>query len=378
MRYDLIVKGGQVLDPGAGLAGHLDVAVAGGRVAAVAPHLDPADAAETVDVNGALVVPGLIDLHVHAFWGCSYWGLELDPVAIRTGVTTAADAGSAGGYNFPGFRRYVIEPARTRILAYLNISSIGLTAQVNELMDLYYADGPLAVDVARAHADLVVGLKVRLNPDISGSAENALAALDRTVAAAEQLRLPLMVHIARRPPELHEILSRLRRGDIVTHCCTGRDNRLLSDTGRLREEAAQARERGVLLDVGHGQGSFNSGVAEKLLALGVYPDTISSDLHAANVNGPVYDLPTTLSKFLLLGMPLPEIVAAVTSRAAAALGRAGELGTLRPGAPADIAALRLESGRFTFMDSHGVELTSDQRLVNVLTVRAGAVLYRAG
>lgn len=373
--YDLLIKGGRVLDPDAGLDGDLDVAVAGGRVAAVAPGLDPADAVESVDVDGALVVPGLIDLHVHSFWGCSYWGLEMDPVAIRTGVTTAVDAGSAGGYNLPGFRRYVAEASRVRTLAFLNISSIGLTARVNELMDLYYADRELAVEVAGQHPDLVVGMKVRLNPDISG--DHGLDALDRAVEAAAQLNLPVMVHIAGSPPELGEILARLRRGDIVTHCFTGRDNRILSDAGRLREDVRHARARGVLLDVGHGQGSFGFAVAESLLAQGVFPDTISSDLHAHNVNGPVHDLPTTVSKFLNLGMPLPEIVRSVTSRAAAAIGRGGDIGTLRPGAPADVAAYRLRSGRFTFRDSYGAERTGDRRFECVLTVAGGRVLYRA-
>lgn len=373
MVYDLLIRGGQVLDPGAGLTGHLDVAVANGQIAAVAPGLNPANARRSADVDGALVVPGLIDLHVHSFWGCSYWGVELEPIAIRTGVTTAVDAGSAGAYNLPGFRRYVAAASRVRTLAFLNISSIGLTAPVNELMDLYYANGDLAVAAAGQHRDLVVGLKVRLNPDISG--DNGLAALDRTVLAAERLGLPIMVHVARRPPELADILVRLRRGDIITHCCTGRDNRILNGAGRLREEVQHARERGVLLDVGHGQGSFDYQVAEQLLQMGVYPDTISSDLHAHNVDGPVFDLPTTLSKFLNLGLPLPELVASVTSRAAGALGRAGAIGTLRPGAPADIAALRLETGRFSFHDSCGRVRQGDRRLVNILTVVGGEVLY---
>lgn len=373
MQYDLLIKGGQVLDPAAGLSGSLDVAVAAGTIAAVAPGLDPRLSRRTVDVQGALVVPGLIDLHVHSYWGCSFWGLEHEPVAIRTGVTTAVDAGSAGGYNLAGFRRYVIEKEKIRTLVFLNISSIGLTAPVNELMDMYYADARLAESVARENSDLVVGLKVRLNPDISGT--HGLEALERTVDVAGRLQLPVMVHVARRPPELGEILARLRPGDIITHCCTGRENRIVDDAGRLREDVRRAREQGVLLDVGHGQGSFGFQIAEQIVAQGIYPDTISSDLHAHNVAGPVHDLPTTMSKFLNLGMPLEEVVASVTSRAAAAIGRAGKLGTLAPGAPADIAALVVEQGRFPFVDSYGNERTGDRRLVSTLTVAGGRVLF---
>lgn len=365
-----------MLDPAAGIAGDLDVAVTAGRITTIAPHLDPQDADHTVDVDGALVVPGLIDLHVHSYCGCTHWGLEMDPIAIRTGVTTAVDAGSAGGYNWSGFRRYIAETSVVRALAFLNISSIGLTAKVNELMDLYYADGELAGSVAAANRDLVVGLKVRLNPDISGN--HGLEALERTVEAANSLQLPIMVHVARRPPELAEVLERLRPGDIITHCFTGRDNRLLTDAGQVRDEVLHARARGVLFDVGHGQGSFHSLVAEQLLKLGFSPDTISTDLHAHNVNGPVFDMPTTLSKFLNMGVPVSELISSVTSRAAAALGRAGQIGTLRPGALADIAALKIASGPVAFQDSYGREWTGDRRLVNVLTVAGGRVLYQAG
>jgi len=376
MRYELLVRGGQVLDPAAGVAGELDVAVTAGRITAIAQRLDPQDSAHTVDVDGALVVPGLIDLHVHSYCGCTHWGLEMDPISIRTGVTTAVDAGSAGGHNWDGFRRFIAEPSRVRTLAFLNISSIGLTAKVNELMDLYYADRELAVTVAGANRDLVVGLKVRLNPDISG--DHGLEALERTVEAADHLRLPIMVHVARRPPELTEVLERLRPGDIITHCFTGRDNRLLGDAGQVRDEVRHARSRGVLFDVGHGLGSFHSLVAEQLLKLGFAPDTISTDLHAHNVNGPVFDMPTTLSKFLNMGVPISDLIPAVTSRAAAALGRAGQIGTLRPGAPADIAAIKTVARPVSFQDSYGREWTGDRRLVNVLTVANGQVLYQAG
>lgn len=375
MSYDLLITGGQVMDPGAGLMGELEVGIAGGRIAAVAAHLDSGDAKRTVDVDGALVVPGMIDLHVHSYWGCTHWGLELDPIALRTGVTTGVDAGSAGGHNWRGFRRYVAEQSQARSLAFLNISSIGLTAKVNELMDLYYADQELAVDVAGENRDLIVGLKVRLNPDISGN--HGLEALKRTVEAAQRLEMPIMVHIARTPPTLEEILAQLRPGDIITHCFTGRNNRLLTDSMQVREEVLEARRRGVLLDVGHGLGSFGYQIAEPLLAQGLLPDTISSDLHAHNVDGPVYDLPTTLGKFLNMGMEIPDLMERVTSRAAAALGRAGELGTLKPGTPADIAVLRVEHGRFNFADSYGERRIGNRRLVNILTVIGGQVAFQA-
>ena len=371
--YDLLLAGGDVLDPATGTKGRLDIGIAAGKIAAIGAGLDRTQARRVLPVDGLTITPGLIDLHCHGFWGASYWGIELDPVCLRSGVMTAVDAGSAGGYTLPAFRRWVIGHNRTRTLCYLNISSIGLTAATYELTNLNFADVDLAVTLADQHRDVVVGIKARI--DTSTVGDNGVEPLRRARLAADQLGLPVMVHIGKGPPELGDILECMRPGDVLTHCHTGNSNRIIDDQGQMRHDARAAHQRGILLDVGHGQGSFSFDTAERLLDAGEWPDTISTDVHAWNVNGPVYDLPTTLSKYMLLGMPFEEVVKRSTSNVAAALGRS-ELGTLAVGSVADLAALAVEEGDFVLTDSMRQSRPARQRLVCRLAIRAGEVVYR--
>jgi dihydroorotase len=372
-RHDLLIHGGTVIDPASGLHERRDVAVTGGRIAAIAPDLGGEDAATRIDATGALVLPGLVDLHVHVYPGVADLSVEADPTCLGRGVTTVVDAGSAGANTFPGFRRWVVDESRGRILAYLNISATGqIDPFLGELHDLRFADPERAARVAEAHPDVIVGFKVRVSEMLAGP--NGLAGLDRGLEAGRATGLPVMVHIGGTPFDIEEVLGRLRPGDVVTHAYTGWAPGIVDEpTGRVVGAAHEARARGVRFDVGHGAGSFTWPVAEAALADGFRPDTISSDLHRFNIATPVHDLATTMSKFLLLGLPLDEVVAMVTTAPAAALGASAPagLGRLAVGGEADITVLRLEEGRFDLADTAGAVRTAGQRLVPVATVRAG-------
>jgi len=370
--YDLLITGGTVIDPASGLHDRRDVGIADGRIVAVAAGLSTSDARDVVDATDRLVVPGLVDLHVHVYAGVADLSVEADPTCLGRGVTTVVDAGSSGANTFPGFRRHVVEASRGRVLAYLNISATGqIDPFLGELHDLRFADPDRAAAVARAHPDVVVGFKVRVSEMLAGP--NGLAGLDRALEAGRATGLPVMVHIGGTAFDIEEALDRLRPDDVVTHAYTGwNPGGILTDSGRVVAAAREARTRGVRFDVGHGAGSFTWRTAEAALADGFRPDTISSDLHRFNIAGPVHDLATTLSKFLLLGLSIDDVVAMATTAPAAALGPAGTgLASLAVGAAADVTILALEDGRFDLVDSAGTSRSARQRLVPVATVRAG-------
>jgi dihydroorotase len=371
--YDLLVAGGTVIDPATGTNGAFDIAVSGGRVAAVSSGI-PRDSAKTViDASGQYVTPGLIDLHTHIYWGSTYWGIEPDPVAARSGVTTWLDVGSAGGYSFPGFREYVAEKSKVRVFALLNLSSIGLIAPTWELSNLDYCDVGLAEQIVAENRDVILGIKARI--DASTTRGTGIRPLELARELADKVGLPLMVHIGAAPPTLDEICAYLRPGDILTHCFTGQSNKIVDVHGIVIESIAALKEQGLVLDIGHGTGSFAFSTAEAMLAQGILPDVISTDIHQMAIQGPMYDMPTTLSKFLLLGMSFEEIVAATTVKPAAAM-RTPELGSLAVGSLADIATWTIESGDFTFQDVFMNERKSDKLIVNQATFVGGELLPR--
>lgn len=374
MRFDLLIKGGELVDPGAGREGPLDVAVVRDRVAAVDRDIPADSARRVIDASGQIVTPGLVDLHAHVFHGVTYWGIRPDPIASRTGVTTWADAGSAGALTLPGFREFVVDPSRVRIRSFLHISSIGLVGENYESANLELCDVDIFSRLADLNRDLVVGVKVRMGAPTNGP--HGVEPLRRAIEAGRRCDLPVMVHIALGPPTIDDVIELMRPGDILTHCFTGHDMRIVDDSGALRDSARRAIDAGLILDVGHGTGSFSFAVAEGLLAAGVRPDAISSDMHQLSVSGPMFDLPTTMSKFLALGMSLPEVVAATTVRPATVLGLADEVGTLRPGAHADIALFHLLEGSFPFYDISGDTRAADRLLRNTLTIVGGRELHR--
>ncbi|MFL5804175.1 MAG: amidohydrolase/deacetylase family metallohydrolase [Roseiflexaceae bacterium] len=350
MKFDLLIKGGEVVDPGGGRSGRLDVAIKRDRIAALDRDI-PAEAAfRVIDARGQYVTPGLIDMHTHVYHRATFWGVDPDPVAARSGVTTWLDVGSAGAYNWPGFREYIVKPAEARIYALLNISSIGLTASTGELANLDYCDVDLCCKLIDLHRDMILGIKVRI--DRNTLRDSGIEPLRRAREAAERCELPLMVHIGIGPPSLADVLAHMRPGDILTHCFTGQTMRQIDERGAILEAARRAWDAGVIMDIGHGAGSFSFEVAEALMSAGYRPDVISSDIHQLSINGPMFDLPTCLSKFLHLGMTFPEAIRAATARPAEVLGLQNEIGTLRPGALADVALCTIQRGRFPLYDIH--------------------------
>jgi len=369
---DLILRGGRVIDPASGRDETADVAFGGGKVTGIGSDLADGGA-EIVVVRGLLVVPGLIDLHTHVYWGGTSLGVDAAEVARRSGTTTFVDAGSAGPGNFHGFRRHVIEPSPLRIIPFLNISfpgifAFGASVMVGECADLRLLDPRECVRVIRANRELIAGVKVRVGRNAGGA--SGVAPLDIALEVATETGLPVMAHLDNPPPSRLEVLSRLRRGDILTHCFRPFPNAPVEGDGRVREEVLEARRRGVVFDIGHGSGSFGFRTAEAMLAAGFLPDVISSDVHTLSINGPAFDQLVTMSKFLCLGMELVEVIRASAAAPAAALGRT-DIGRLAIGAAGDATVLELVEGDFEYRDVLGEIRKDRQRLKTRGLVVAG-------
>jgi len=378
--FDVIVRGGRVVDPAQNLDAVVEVGTIGPRVAAVGTDLVKQGVrGEVIDATGLIVTPGWIDMHTHVYWGVAPLGVEADPNCLRRGVTTAVDAGSAGASTFPGFQRYVIDVSLTRVVAMLNLSAIGMAhdssfgaEMIGELEDIRWANVDRAIEVARAYADAITGIKIRLGRELVGpDGEHTREVLRRARRAADAIGKPVMVHPGDTAIPLAEILDYLVRGDVVTHVYHGRTEGVLDEGGSVRPSVTAAVERGVNFDVGHGAGSFTWRVARGALDQGLLPGTISSDIHVWNIAGPVYDLATTASKLLHLGISLPEVVRRVTATPATCIGMTGALGTLKPGALADVSLFRLAEGEWRFVDAAGQVEIGGARLEPVAVLRAG-------
>ena len=362
--YDVLIKGGRVIDPSQALDQIADVAFENGKVADLAPAIPAEQARRVVDATDRVVTPGLIDLHTHVYWGGTSLGIDADTIARRSGTTTFVDAGSSGPGNFLGFRRHVIERSKARILAYLNISFAGIYAfsedvMIGECVDIRLCEPREVVRVAREHVDLMVGVKVRIGKIASGN--NGVGPLDLARQAADELQLPIMTHLDHPPPTHAEVMPRLQKGDVLTHCFRPFPNAPIVGEHDIRAEVKAARERGVVFDIGHGKGSFGFATAKAMLSEGFRPDVISSDVHTLCIDGPAFDVLVTMSKFVCLGLPLDDVIRAATVAPAAAINRP-ELGTLRPGSPGDAAVLEQRHGSFDYVDVVGETMTGDQRL----------------
>lgn len=388
MSLDLLLTGGRVIDPAQDIDRALDIGVRDGKVAILLEPGEEGEAKELLDVTGKLVTPGLVDLHTHVYWGGTPSGLEADPVSASSGVTTFVDAGSAGAGNFTGFLEHVIRKARCRIFAFLNIYHPGLVNGSRWIPrgnrnPIDYASVPAAIEMGERHSDTIVGIKVMASAEYNPF---GLTALRLGIDAGQHLGVPVMVHRGTAPPTAVEVLRELRAGDILTHSFRGGASSCLDRDGNVLPELLDAKERGVIVDVGHGLRSFSAPVARAMLEQRVLPDVISSDLHARNINGPVYDLPTTMSKMLSLGMDLRDVVAAATANPAKAIGRLSDAGTLEVGSNADIAVFDLSEGAFEFTygvnDGSGsspIEMfIGDKRLDHVITILAGEALEKDG
>lgn len=376
---DILIKGGRVIDPAQGLDGSYDVAIRRGRVAAVGENLAESEAENVVRAEGLVVAPGLIDAHVHIYEGVSHYGVHADTTCLHKGVTTVVDAGSSGAQTFPGLRKYIIDVSQTRILAYLNLSAMGMLSEVaGELEDIRFADTAAALKMLEANRDVLLGIKVRMEPAMVGA--NGYEVLRLARETSDAAGLPLMIHIGDTFPPLPELLAEARAGDVVTHCFHDRPGGILDENGRILPCVREAAERGVIFDVGHGRGSFSFEVARQALAQEFLPGIISSDLHHHNLHGPVFDLVTTMSKFLHIGLTLPQVIEMTTAAPARSVRRGDEIGTLKVGACADVTVLQVEAGAWQLTDASDrgrVTVTADRRLNAVGVIRNGVMVYES-
>src|SRR5206468_2988936 len=375
-KYDLLLKGGHVIDPRNRISVVRDVAIANGKVAAVAANIAPAEALKVVDASGHYVTPGLVDIHVHVYAGTgergSYAGdnsLYPDGFTLRAGVTTIADAGSSGWRSYEDFKQRIIDRSKTRVLAFLNIVGHGMRGDKFEQNLTDMEAGPTA-EMALRHKGLIVGIKT------AHYAGPEWTPVERAVEAGTQASIPVMVDFGSNRPErpMAELVTRkLRPGDIYTHAYSGLRNEL-DESGRVNPGMWAGRKRGVIFDVGHGGGSFAWRIAVPALKEGFLPDSISTDLHIGSMNSGMKDMLNVMDKFLAMGMSLDDVIGRSTWNPAREI-RHEELGHLSVGAPADIAVFRLETGTFGFVDMYGARLRGTQKLTCELTLRDGKVVY---
>ena len=377
--YDLLLTGGTVINPAINVNRKLDVGVAHGRVAAVESGLPVANAKKILDVSGCYVTPGLIDFHVHSYWGVNPYGCNLDPLCLATGVTTTMDAGSAGPVNFLGFRKLVNETSTTRMLGFVALAQHGVLNEPGELEDLRFADPNAAAATVGESPNVGVGIKVRLHK--KGVGENGREALRLAIRAGDASRSPVMVHVGNTGISMSEIATTLRPGDIITHCYTPQKPSIVDQSGKLLAEVRKAKERGVIFDVGHASGHFDFDLVRRAMSDGLIPDIISSDLHGRMKQpgfGIVGDLPTTLTKFLPLGLKIEEIIARCTINPARVIGWHDRIGSLEVGREADIAVLKIIDEPTTLRDSVGGEWSVNQRIAAQWTIRRGELFKGKG
>jgi dihydroorotase len=375
-KYDLLLKGGHLVDAKNHLSGSYDVAIKDGKIAEVAKAIDPATALKTVNVKGLYVTPGLVDIHVHVYASTgeehSYAGdnsVFPDGFTLRNGVTTVADAGSSGYQNFEDFKTHIIDRSKTRVLAFLNIVGAGMRGPKyeNNLADM--EAGP-AAEMAKKHAGVIVGIKT------AHYAGPEWTPVEHAVEAGTAAGIPVMVDFGANKPErpIDVLLTqKLRPGDIYTHCYSGLRGEL-DPQGKVNRGMIEGRKRGVIFDVGHGGGSFAWRIAVPFIEQGFLPDSISTDLHIGSMNAGMKDMLNLMSKFLALGLSVDNVIAKSTWNPAREIHHE-ELGQLTVGAIADVAVLRVETGDFGFIDMYGARMSGRQKFICELTLRDGKVAY---
>src|SRR5262245_32473865 len=372
LKYELVIANGDVLDPSQKLHGKRDIGIRFGQIAAIAPSIAADRSVQRIDVAGRLVTPGLIDLHTHL---CPHLGLGLpaDELVPITCTTTAVSAGDAGWHTWGVFRHLALASSRTRLFSFVHISSIGLAGGLGpgEMLNIDYANVDGCAKVVAENPDAVLGVKVRITDSVVG--QNGLEPLRRAIRAAEMAGrgARVMCHIGSAPGNLADLLDLLRPGDVLTHAYSGAGNNTVQN-GQLLAAAKAAKQRGVIIDVGHGGGSFDFTVCEPAMQQGMPPDTISSDIHSVSINTPGYPtLPWVMSKFLALGMPLEEVVARATVEPAKIIGRVPGLGTLQVGAPADLAIMDVVDGPVELVDTRNNKRPGQRKLMPSLAIRGG-------
>src|SRR5215469_14929311 len=384
-KFDLVIKGGDVLDPSQSLRGQRDIGIRYGVIEAVEADIPAARSLRVIDAGGKLVTPGLIDLHCHVYPYGSAIGIPADELIAHQCTTTCVSAGDAGANNFAGFRRFIVAQTRTRLYAFVHIANIGLTPfPLPELYNIDYAQVDACAKTVAENADIAIGVKVRMSENVI--AKNGAEPLKRAIAACEMAGTGgrVMAHIGgvENVALMVEILDLLRPGDILTHSYSGAPNlagaftNIVQD-GRVLPAALAAKRRGVIFDVGHGGGSFDYTVAEAAIAQGSPPDTISSDIHVVSGNTPGMPYLTwVMSKFLGPGFPLEEVVAMATVNPAKVINRLPKLGTLQVGAPGDVAIMELVEAPVSFVDTRSNTRNGTVHLRPVQTVTAGVPFGR--
>ena len=376
---DFILRRGRVIDPAGGRDGIFDIRVRGGKLDAIGVDLAP-DGATVIDVKDHLVTPGLIDVHLHLMKGLGAFGVDPDIFGVGSGVTTVVDAGSAGHTLLNVFRNYVTASAKTRVLNYINLSTLGGVSGpgYSILADPRLIDEAKIEQAVEANRDIIVGIKIMATAGALGA--QGLKPLERARKLGDTLKLPLLVHIGESwtkdaaPVHVGDVLKYLRAGDIVTHMFTVHPGGLLDGNGKLWPQVRDAKQSGVLMDVGHGLHNLNFDVARKVLDQGMHPDGVSTDGHRGNRAGPVYDLPTTMAKLMALGFSLNQVIEMATINAATLLGRTGELGTLTLAHPAELSVLKLEERDWKAVDSQKGTIPAHQAITPVYAIR-GEMIY---
>jgi dihydroorotase len=371
-RFDLLIKGGEVLDPSQNLREKRDVAIKNAVIAAVAADIPSILSAQIIDAKNKLVTPGLVDLHAHVYPQGSAIGLPADEIAPVTGTTTFVSAGDAGANNFSALKHFIIAQSRCRIFGFVHISMIGLAGfPVGECLNIDYVDVDLAAKTMAENQDVLLGIKVRESRSVVGS--NGLEPLKRAIKAAERsgTAARVMVHIGDAPATLGELLDLLRPGDIVSHIYSGQGDNVVQK-GKVIPEASAAQKRGVIMDVAHGGGSFDYTIAEPAIEQGLLPDSISSDIHGHSANTPGKPfMPWIMSKFWNMGFTLEQVVALATVKPAKIIGKVEKLGTLQLGAPADVSIFEIVEGPLQFVDTANHVRNGNRYLKPVQTIRAG-------
>ena len=371
MTGSFVLRGGRVIDPANGVDRVADLVL--GKDEILGLDVPEPDGAQVIDCQGSIVTPGMIDLHVHVYWGGTSLGVKPEDFADKSACTTLVDAGSAGPGNFTGFREHVIERSRVRILAYLHVSFAGIYGfggriMVGESHDMRLMAAREAAAVATAHPGVIVGIKVRIGAHASGP--SGIAPLDVAQDVADRTGLPLMVHIDEPPPSYSDVVARLRKGDVLTHCFRPFPNAPCHGDGRVRDAVLAARERGVIFDIAHGMGSFSWDSARKMNAAGFRPDVISSDIHAFCINGPAHDNLNVMTKFLALGWSVKDVIAAASIAPARVLSRP-DLGHLGNTAQPEASVIRQTPGSVDLADVMGEVVNYDSMLTPVGTVSGG-------
>lgn len=367
-RFDLLIRGGTVLDPAAGVKRRADVGISGDKIAAIEDNIAADRGRDVVDAKGLFVTPGLVDLHTHCYYGGTGLGTDPEPIAARSGVTTWVDAGSFGCLQTEGFRKFIVKPSQVRIFGYVYLYPDNRNPDM-DAVKYVRSFMKRTGETVTSNRDILLGVKLQVGSNMNGRYSYDFLKIARELC--DTYKIPLMTHISFAPPETDQVMELMKPGDVITHCYNRHTLGILDENGKVKKSVRDARARGVLFDVGHGLGSFNFEAARKALADGFVADTISTDIYTLNVNGPVYDMPTTMSKLMYLGMSFDDVLSRTTIAPAKIINRVEGMGTLKVGGPADIALLAIEEGSFPLTDSQKNTVNAKQRVVSKLTICRG-------